>query len=994
MAAPPAPSLPSSESGTPTGQTTYQQGGLVCNSDLIDFTKPDELDSPNLDSDGSFDAEWGTLSWDADTRTVTWNIEDGWDVDVCVKGGTYLTTIDTSEFDGTSYVHTYAGLSHAGFFATELSGEPAMIVDCVEISYETGRPLNGADHINVDVVYNGNRGQINLEINENQAQDPTSTSGFHALLKFAAAFGLADVKVPISQEELDSGLLIFEYGQYFTGVWTIEWVQFNSTYFNQDRNELNFVTCGDLPTDELVVPTASMLQLTCDADGSYTLGDVEGVVWFVSIDSGPYAETVQGTYPVTAAQTVDVRAETSSDDYGFAAETQTEWTFGFLEPTDCEPPPCLPKSAVSYTYYDLNNFSDTNPKNSGLITVTAMEGYSDQLCKPFWVVVASWNFDELDDVWPQTLRETDPAGDHEEGYIDSVGTYYYYAAVDCGQGDVYASFTNMPYIGTELFGPNNPFAEKFLHSMGFTGPKPTYLVTSPGCNEAEPNEPTATPILECGTYGSINLTDVENPYVGYTVYSGEAAADGSVDGLTMVNVEDAREGTFTVVATAMNGHVFAPETTSWWIFDLGEYVDCPVEVAPVPVFTLANCFDRVNSYELPAVAGVQWLVDDSAVDPDTYVVTGDDEVVITAEIDDSADGGPFVFADGATKSWTQDFVEVTDEDCVLPVTNAFLAFNDATCLEAQSLDIDNFAFDSELAKLESTDVDSDGNYTVVFTAIGDDTVFDQSPDVTLDGRVVSNAGKTLTFTGTLAAPNTELCTVIPVVDPFSFVDTCLLGGSYTLEFVEGITYYVTVNSGTPFAVVFGDGETSQTYPAAQGDTVSAVPVADPGYVLSADQPTPFDRTFTTYAEGECDLPVLANWPASVTATDEVCTPFGATSGSITVQFSTGSEANPNPVRYYTAYGTPQQLELTSESTTVPAGDYVVTAVATDPTDSINDSGNTAVFALTVGAADESDCDLPTLAYTGASNAVTGIGIGAVIIILAGLGFVLRRQLTA
>jgi hypothetical protein len=229
MATPPSASLPSPESGTPTGQTTYQQGGLVCDSSLIGFTKPGELDSPNLDSDGTYTATWGSLTWDADTRTVSWTVDDGWDVDVCVKGGTYLTTIDTSEFDGSSYVHTYAGLSHAGFRATQLPDEPEMIVDCVEISYETGRPLNGADHINVDVVYNGVRGQINLEINENQAQDPTSTSGFHAFLKFADTFGIDDVKVPISQEELDSGVLRFEYGQYFTGTWTIEWVQFNST---------------------------------------------------------------------------------------------------------------------------------------------------------------------------------------------------------------------------------------------------------------------------------------------------------------------------------------------------------------------------------------------------------------------------------------------------------------------------------------------------------------------------------------------------------------------------------------------------------------------------------------------------------------------------------------------------------------------------------------------------------------------------------------------
>jgi len=1140
MATPPGSSLPAPEAGTPTGQTTYDQGGLVCDSALINFEKPDELDSPNLNSDGSYSADWGSLTWDADTKTVSWDIADGWDVDVCVKGGRYLTTLDTSEFDGSSYVHTYAGLSHAGFFATELPDEPEMIVDCVEISYETGRPLNGADHINVDVVYNGVRGQINLEINENQAQDPSSTSGFHAYLKFAAAFGIDDVKIPISQEELDSGLLIFEYGQYFTGTWTIEWVQFNSTYFNQDRNQLEFVTCGDLPTEELVVPTASMQQLTCDTDGSYTLGDVEGVVWFVSIDGGEYTQTSHGTYPVTSAQTVEVRAETASDEYGFAAETETEWTFGFLEPTDCVEPPCLPKSAVSYTYYNLSTFTESNPKNSGLITVTAMDGYTDELCDPFWVVAASWDFVELDDVWPQTLRETDPAGDHDEGYIDSVGTYYFHAALECGQGDVYASFTSMPYIGTELFGPNNPFTETFLHSMGFSGPNPTYLVTEPGCNEAEPIAPTATPILECGTYGSIDVSDVANPYVSYTVYRGAADESGSVDGLETVPVDEAKEGVFTVVATAMNGYTFAPGTTTQWQFDLGEYVECPVTptATPTPETCLAGngtiVFGDVDGIASYSVEGIEGTFAPGAtltgLTADTYTVTAvaedglelatdsspfDVEVtsstencgVATATVslpdpdcesgqswDDAqfssenasfgsvsvnddlyvivataADG--YLFTDGAkTKTFSisllpadetecaeataavattdpscfsgalldesgfsvsdgvtwsviddgetsrsyevlftapegsrfsngESTLTVTgdlapalgDDDCVLPVTNAFLAFTDATCLDPQALDVDGFLFDSELASLDETTVEDNGDYTVVFTALGANTTFDQSPDVDAEGREVSQDGKTLTFTGTLEGPNEALCEELPVVDPFEYVDTCLTA-TYTLYFVEGLTYWVTVNDDEPFEVVFGENEVSKTFAANPGDYVLATPVANPGYVLAPNQPAPLERTFNTYPDG-CQLPELANWPASATATDEVCTPFGVTSGSITVLFSEGPEGNPDPVRYYLAYGTDDEQELTSETTTLPAGDYVVTAVLTDPEDSLNDSGNDPVsFPLTIGAADESDCDLPTLAITGASNAVTGVGIGAVIIILAGLGFVLRRQL--
>ncbi|MER3390363.1 MAG: hypothetical protein RJQ01_10040 [Microcella sp.] len=1134
MSTPPSSSLP-----TITGVTFTQENGLTC--DKAGYQKPGAMDA----SSGTFSAPWGSATW-SQNGAFSWTIASGYDVDFCVKGSTIVAGIDSSAYNGSSFdfkAQTGHGTSHVGYRIVS-TPDPTMIVDCVEISYETQRPLNGADHINVDVVYNGVRGQINLEINENQLAngDPDSTSGFHAFLKFAPAFGIESVKVPISQEQLNSGLLIFEYGPYFTGTWTIEWVQFNSTYFNQDRDENRFVTCGDLPTQELVVPTASMQQITCDADGSYTLDDVEGVVWTVSTNGGDYAEVAPGTYPVATATTIDVRAETESDDYGFAAETQTEWTFGFLEPTDCVVVelPCLPKSAVSYSYYNLSTFTESNPKNSGLITVTAMDGYSDELCKPFWVVAAAWDFAKLDSVWPQTLRGTDPAGDHDEGYIDSVGTYYFHAPVQCGQGDIYASFTSMPYIGTELFGPNNPFPEKFLHNMGFTGPKPTYLVMTPGCNEAEPNEPTATPIVECGTYGSIDISNVENPYVGYTVYRGAADENGSVAGLETVAVGDAKEGVFTVVATAMNGYVFAPGTTTQWEFDLGDYVDCPV--TPTATSTPENCLDgdgtiifgdvdgiasysvagidgsfapgatlaglEAGTYSVTAVAedGSELAADSSPFDvevmsatencgvasasvtlPDPDCESGqswddaelstqnasfgtvnvsDDLYVIvataadgylfgdgaktktfsisllpadesqcaeaTAAVATSApscfsaerlDESGFTVSDGVTWSIVDDgetsgSYEVVftapsgsrfgngestltatgdlapalgEEDCVLPVTNAFLAFTDATCLEPQGLDVDGFAFDTELAALDEVTVEDNGDYTVVFTAIGANTTFDQSPDVDVEGREVSSDGKTLTFTGTLEGPNDELCLQLPVIDPFEYVDTCLTA-TYTLYFVEGLTYWVTVNSDEPFEVVFGENEVSKTFTANPGDYVLATPVANPGYVLDPNQPAPLDRTFNTYPDG-CQLPELANWPASATATNEVCTPFGVTSGSITVQFSTGPEVNPNPVRYYLAYGTDNEQELTDETTVLPAGDYVVTAVLTDPEDSLNDSGSDPVsFPLTIGAADESDCDLPTLAITGASNALTGVGIGAVIIILAGLGFVLRRQL--
>lgn len=546
------------------GVVTYDQNGLTCNSSLINFQKPSALDSLGS-ADGTYTAAWGSISWDASERTVTWSITPGWDVDVCVKGGTYLSTIDTSTASGSSYTHTYAGLSHLGFRVN--ASTPTNDLTCEIATNYTGRALTNGDHINMDIVQNGRKFQVNAQVDRRQAQDPASESGL--VLRVNAPGG--PYTLPITNAQRDAGTLSFSYATYLTGSFTVEWVQFNSTYFNQNRDQTRFLVCGDLPTEELVTPTARMVDLTCDAAGSYTLDAVEGIRWFIGS-----TEVKPGTYSVGTASTVVVRAEAISPDYGLEPGAQSEFTFVFTEPKDCALP-CLPASAVSYTYYNLTTATSGNPANSGLITVTAREGYSAELCDDFWVVAASWNYSSSTSIWPQTLRSTDPAGDHPQGYVGGVGTYFFHAPVACGQGDVYASFTGMPYVGPELFGPSNPFTERFLHQMGFTGPNPTYLNTAPGCNVANPVAPTATPIVECGTYGSISISDVANPYVGYTVYRGSAVG-GSVAGLDTVNLADATEGVFTVVATPLNGYIFPSGTVRQWEFDLGQYRDCPIDV--------------------------------------------------------------------------------------------------------------------------------------------------------------------------------------------------------------------------------------------------------------------------------------------------------------------------------------------------------------------------------------------------------------------------------
>ncbi|MET4783515.1 hypothetical protein [Glaciihabitans sp. UYNi722] len=88
--------------------------------------------------------------------------------------------------------------------------------------------------------------------------------------------------------------------------------------------------CGDLQPHPLVTPTLSSSQQSCSNAGSYTLDDVEGVVWTVNGNVVP-----AGTYSVTSAKTVDVLASTVSSDYGFGQDTQTAWPLDFAAANNC-----------------------------------------------------------------------------------------------------------------------------------------------------------------------------------------------------------------------------------------------------------------------------------------------------------------------------------------------------------------------------------------------------------------------------------------------------------------------------------------------------------------------------------------------------------------------------------------------------------------------------------------------------------------------------------
>ena len=98
----------------------------------------------------------------------------------------------------------------------------------------------------MDVVIDGVKQQVNAYVDLWQAGGPTPKL-WNLVLTITPKSG-AQFKVSIPQTSIDSGILAFEYSSGWAGSWTVEWVQYNTSYFNQDRNPAKFLNCPrDMP---------------------------------------------------------------------------------------------------------------------------------------------------------------------------------------------------------------------------------------------------------------------------------------------------------------------------------------------------------------------------------------------------------------------------------------------------------------------------------------------------------------------------------------------------------------------------------------------------------------------------------------------------------------------------------------------------------------------------------------------------------------------------
>ena len=126
--------------------------------------------------------------------------------------------------------------------------------------------------------------------------------------------------------------------------------------------------------------------------------------------------------------------------------------------------------------------------------------------------------------------------------------------------------------------------------------------------------------------------------------------------------------------------------------------------------------------------------------------------------------------------------------------------------------------------------------------------------------------------------------------------------------------------------------------------------AEEGYELGDGK---FSWTFGLDEEGECGVPTLGTWPASVTHTDEVCTSTKSAKGTISVDTVEGE------IQYF-LNGVP----FASSTVSVNPGTYTVTAAPVDPDDSLTGVPEAGFWTVVVKAANTATCDLTTLALTG------------------------------
>jgi hypothetical protein len=360
-------------------------------------------------------------------------------------------------------------------------------------------------------------------------------------------------------------------------------------------------TCATTPPPVVTPKDASasvtVTPATCSSPATLVLGTVaagtlKNATWGTPTYSAA-GYTVTAT--ATAGHLFPSAANVNADN---TVETLTGALADKLSPTNpvCVTntlPKCIPSSAVSYTY--------DPQQNSGTITVAPVPSISGELCSSFYVTAAAWKYTVNNNIWPQTL-DTDNTHYY---FIDKAGTTNYSAPVTCGQGDIYAAYyaAGQPTPPAMMTAPNTPWAEHFLHDMGFSGPAPTYHSQNPSCLISAPV--TGTPTLTVASCTAPTGNSIVLPRVSggiWTITSGNNSASLPI-GTGKTSSAIWGYGTYTITLT--DGNKFdafdvTPGSWSWTPKDMTG-VDCNINTPVVtPTAHPVTSCGTTGSIDVPA----------------------------------------------------------------------------------------------------------------------------------------------------------------------------------------------------------------------------------------------------------------------------------------------------------------------------------------------------------------------------------------------------------
>jgi hypothetical protein len=287
--------------------------------------------------------------------------------------------------------------------------------------------------------------------------------------------------------------------------------------------------------------------------------------------------------PDTSASGTSTAATTTTQ-ASYPTSTPSSYPTSSPSPSPTPSLPCIPDYRVSYTY--------DSATNKGVISVPTDSDTSGLLCQSFYVTAASWTYTQ-NAVWPQNRNVVDALAK-----ITASGDYSYAAAVTCGQGDVYASFSASPSPTPTLTAPGVPFVEHFLSDMGFKGVSPTYVQQATSC--WQPKVVTGSASFTNVTCTPYSANQVTLPAVPGGVWSwSKGAATGSYAiGTGFTGAPQSGNGAYTYTLAdgdSHDGYTVTPYSTTWTPTNASN-LDCRITVIPGdPIVTPVVCTDGAST---------------------------------------------------------------------------------------------------------------------------------------------------------------------------------------------------------------------------------------------------------------------------------------------------------------------------------------------------------------------------------------------------------------